>query len=249
MTGATIQTKQGINSSICQKQRRVTSNATLADSSQDCKPLLATGELRLPPSGLLSRPREADMLAYVPVHFPVYRPLKQRLRWTMQCLLAYADHAGRCWPSVRTLALFAGISKSAAARDLAELAALGHLSRKRKPGGVYVYQIAKRFLPQWSREQVSQHRDRQREARRARQAERAERGVPQPGTEEKPVKKNQGYARARESFAGLIDGLPRATNWTPRVKGWKERRFWLPGWGPRPGEAGCWVPAEILAAL
>ena len=56
----------------------------------------------------------------------------------------------------------AGISKSAAGRDLAELPRLGLVTRKRRPGGVYVYQIARRFLPRWAKEQVSQAWDRQR---------------------------------------------------------------------------------------
>ena len=96
------------------------------------------------------------MLSFVPVHFAVYRPLKSRLRWAMQCLVGYADHAGRCFPSLRTFAVQAGISKSAAGRDLAELEAEGHLTRTRRPGGVYIYRIARRFLPRWAREQVSQ---------------------------------------------------------------------------------------------
>ena len=142
------------------------------------------------------------MLSFVPVHFAVYRPLKPRLRWAMQCLVGYADHAGRCFPSLRTFAVQAGISKSAAGRDLAELEAEGHLTRTRRPGGVYVYRIARRFLPRWAKEQVSQARDRQREARHARRAEASLRGVPEPGTEEKPEKKNQGDgARARQRFA------------------------------------------------
>src|SRR4029078_1678284 len=131
------------------------------------------------------------MLSFVPVHFAVYRPLKPRLRWAMQCLVSYADHAGRCFPSLRTFAVQAGISKSAAGRDLAELEAEGHLTRTRRPGGVYVYRIARRFLPQWAHEQVSQARDRQREARHARRAEASLRGVPQPETKEKPEKKTK----------------------------------------------------------
>src|SRR6476619_2398362 len=140
--------------------------------------MLLPGGLRCNPGG--------PMLAFVPVHFAVYRPLKPRLRWAMQCLVGYADHAGLCFPSLRTFAVQAGISKSAAGRDLAELEAEGHLTRTRRPGGVYVYRIARRFLPHWAREQVSQARDRQREARRARSAEASLRGVPQPGTKEKP---------------------------------------------------------------
>jgi DNA-binding transcriptional regulator YhcF (GntR family) len=142
------------------------------------------------------------MLAFVPVAFDLYRPLKPRLRWAMQCLVSFADHAGRCFPSLRGFALHAGISKSAAGRDLAELTEAGCISRKRRPGGVYVYRIARRFLPQWAKEQVSQHRDRQREARRARRADASLRGVPERGTEEKPDKKNQGDgARLRARFA------------------------------------------------
>src|SRR5437870_1424522 len=100
----------------------------------------------------------------------------------MQCLVSFADHAGRCFPSLRTFARHADISKSAAGRDLAELTEAGLITRKRRPGGVYVYRIARRFLPKWAREQVSQHRDRKREAQRAGRAERAARAVPERGT-------------------------------------------------------------------
>ena len=76
-------------------------------------------------AGCMATP-EAPLLSFVPVHFAVYRPLKPRLRWAMQCLVSFADHAGRCFPSLRTFAVQAGISKSAAGRDLAELEAEGH---------------------------------------------------------------------------------------------------------------------------
>src|SRR3954447_19879115 len=99
------------------------------------------------------------MLAFVPVIFDVYRPLKPRLRWAMQCLVSFADPAGRCFPSIRTLALHAGISKSAAGRDLAELVDAGLVTRKRRPGGVYVYRIDRRFLPRWAPRKLSQARD------------------------------------------------------------------------------------------
>ena len=78
------------------------------------------------------------MLSFVPVTFEIYRPLKPRLRWAMQCLVSFADHAGHCFPSIRTFAVHAGISKSAAGRDLAEARLI---TRKRRPGGVYVYQL------------------------------------------------------------------------------------------------------------
>jgi DNA-binding transcriptional MocR family regulator len=189
------------------------------------------------------------LLSFVPVHFAVYRPLKPRLRWAMQCLVGFADHAGRCFPSLRTFAVQAGISKSAAGRDLAELEAEGHLTRTRRPGGVYVYRIARRFLPRWAKEQVSQARDRQREARHARHATPSLGGVPEPGTEEKPKKKNQGNARARfaksrVSFGEMPDDRAK---WEARLRSWRTSRFWLPLWGPKPTEPGCFAPASMMA--
>ena len=186
------------------------------------------------------------MLSFVPVHFAVYRPLKPRLRWAMQCLVSFADHAGRCFPSIRTFAVHAGISKSAAGRDLAELVEARLITRKRRPGGVYVYRVARRFLPRWAKEQVSQAWARQREARRARRAERVARGVPEPGTEEKPDKKNQGSARARVSYGEMSDDR---VKWEARLRSWRQSRFWLPLWGPKPTEPGCFAPAEVLQGI
>jgi DNA-binding transcriptional ArsR family regulator len=172
----------------------------------------------------------------------------------MQCLVGFADHTGRCFPSVRTFAVHAGISKSTAGRDLAELAEAGLVTRKRRPGGVYVYQIARKFLPRWVKEQVSQAWARQREARRARHAERVAKGVPDLGTKEKPDKKNQGNARARAGFADRkmsFGELPDpADRWQARIRSWVRSggTFWLADWGPRPNEPGCWAPAALLQA-
>jgi DNA-binding transcriptional ArsR family regulator len=192
------------------------------------------------------------LLSFVPVTFDLYRPLKPRLWRAMTCLVSFADHAGRCFPSLRTFALHAGISKSAAGRDLAELVEARLITRKRRPGGVYVYRVARRFLPRWAKEQVSQAWDRQREVRRARCADRAAKGVPGLGTEEKPDKKNQGNARARAraadrkvSFGELPDPTDR---WRARVRSWVRSggKFWLADWGPRPNEPGCWAPPGLL---
>jgi DNA-binding transcriptional ArsR family regulator len=194
------------------------------------------------------------MLAFVPVVFDAYRPLKPRLHWAMQCLVSFADHTGRCFPSVRTFATHAGISKSAAGRDLAALTEAGLVCRKRRPGGVYVYQIGRRFLPRWTKEQVSQAWTRQREARRAHRADRAAKGVPGLGTEEKPDKKNQGSARERAGFGKLrmsFGEMPDpADRWQARVRSWIKSggKFWLADWGPRPNEPGCWAPRELLQA-
>jgi DNA-binding transcriptional ArsR family regulator len=87
------------------------------------------------------------MLAYVPVIFDAYRLLRPRLWPVMQILVAHADRAGCCWPSVRRIADLTGVPRSTVSRYLATLERAGHLSRTRRPGGVYVYQIAVRWLP------------------------------------------------------------------------------------------------------
>src|SRR3954454_17935364 len=101
--------------------------------------MAASGRVACNPGG--------PMLPFVPVAFDVYRPLKPRLRWAMQCLVSFADRAGRCWPSIRKLAAFAGLSKSAVSRHLRDLVKCGAITRQRRPGGVYDYQIDPRFLP------------------------------------------------------------------------------------------------------
>ena len=34
--------------------------------------------------------------------------------------------------------------------------------------------------------------------------------------------------------------------WRARLRGWRESRLWLPGWGPPPGQKGCQVPSRFL---
>ena len=193
------------------------------------------------------------MLSFVPVHFAVYRPLKPRLRWAMQCLVSFADHAGRCFPSLRTFAVQAGISKSAAGRDLAELEAEGHLTRTRRPGGVYIYRISRRFLPRWAEEQVSQHGigsirlgvvDGRRSRRRVSQSA---------GRKKNQGRKTKGTARERASNSPNLDwatarSWTSAAEWQARLRSWRQSRFWLPLWGPKPTEPGCFAPPEVLTA-
>jgi DNA-binding transcriptional ArsR family regulator len=153
------------------------------------------------------------MLTYVPVPFAVYRPLKPHLRWTLQNLVGFADTEGRCWPSVRTLAEVTGNSKSSISRHLRELERAGALSRERRPGGVYRYQIAARFLP----------------ASRVSHARKA--AVPRARTEEQ-ITKN------RSDSLDFLGDSP----WKQRLASWQKSRFWLPQWGPKPGETGCFAP-------
>jgi DNA-binding transcriptional ArsR family regulator len=175
------------------------------------------------------------MLAFVPAVISLYRPLKPHLRWTMQCLVSFADRGGRCFPSVRKVAEHAGISKSAAARHLSELSRIGVISRERRPGRGYQYRIHARFLP---RAPVSHPQ--------------LEAVPPDAGQETELAKQTREGARTRARFAHrkVSFGAPPDSfdKWTPRVRAWRKSGFWLAEWGARPNEAGCFAPAALLTS-
>jgi DNA-binding transcriptional ArsR family regulator len=175
---------------------------------------------------------EALLLSFIPVTFDLYSTVRRHLHWTLQNLVAYADRAGKCWPSVRTLAATTGQPRSTVSRHLAQLTEAGVVKRQRKPGGVYAYVIEACFLP--ARRGVSHQR---------------ERGVPPARTEEQQVKKT-GYARARFAKSGISFGeIPdERSKWEARLRGWRKSRFWLPSFGPKPTEPGCFAPLEVLAS-
>jgi DNA-binding transcriptional MocR family regulator len=172
------------------------------------------------------------LLPFIPVTFDLYRTVRRHLHWTLQNLIAFADHGGRCWPSVRTLAAATGTPRSTVSRHLAQLAADGVIARQRRPGGVYAYVIAARFLP--ARRGVS-HRRRE--------------GVPPAGRKEQAGKKTED-ARARFAKSGLSFGeLPdERSKWEARLRSWRQSRFWLPLWGSKPTEPGCMAPPALLHA-
>ncbi len=156
------------------------------------------------------------MLAYVPVIFDAYRLLRPRLWPVMQVLVAHADRAGRCWPSVRRIADLTGVPRSTVSRYLAALERAGHLSRTRRPGSVFVYQIAARWLP-------------------AAVSQRNRSSVPAHPPKNDPAKK---------ILAGQDD-----SRWEARLRGWQRRKMWLPFWGPKPTEPGCFAPAVLIRHL
>lgn len=172
------------------------------------------------------------MLSFVPVTFDTYRPVARRLRWTLQHLVAHIGQVGRsCFASVRTLARIAGCSKSTMSRHLADLVEAGHARRRRRPGGCYEYTVDERFLP--AHRGVSHSR---------------KKGVPEPRTEEKIDKKKDArgrasFARPGKSFSEMPDDRAK---WTARLRSWRQSRFWLPLWGPKPGEPGCFAPPGLL---
>jgi hypothetical protein len=111
------------------------------------------------------------------------------------------------------------------------LAQEGVIARQRRPGGVYSYVIAGRFLP--AARGVSHSR---------------EKGGPPARSEEQIGKKTEG-ARARFAKSGVSFGeMPdERAKWQARLRSWRQSRFWLPLWGPKPTEPGCFVPVTLLA--
>jgi DNA-binding transcriptional MocR family regulator len=173
------------------------------------------------------------LLSFVPVTLDLYRSVRRHLHWTLQNLVAFADNAGKCWPSVRTLAARTGTPRTTVWRHLRQLAEDGVIMRQRRLGGVYAYVIDKAFLPAV---RGLSHRRNQ--------------AVPPARTEEKPPKKTEALARRfvkREvSFSEMPD---ERAKWDARLRSWRQSRFWLPLWGPKPTEPGCFAPPEALQGI
>jgi len=173
----------------------------------------------------------------VAVPFDAFQALpRPEHRWLATCLARYANRAGACWPTMRQLATDARMSLSTVCRRLGEMADLNVFQRTRKGVGRYVYQLAEAYRPRWPG-RVSG----------------LEQGVSQGETPEQvePDKQTRG-ARARQrfakrevSFGELADDRAK---WQARLRSWRQSRFWLPLWGPKPDQPGCFVPAEVLQA-
>ena len=92
-------------------------------------------------------------------------------------------------------------------RHLAQLAQEGVIARQRRPGGVYAYTIARRFLP--AQRGVSHQR---------------EKGVPPARTEEQPGKKKGRATRDRFAKSGVSFGeIPDdRAKWEARLRSWRQ---------------------------
>ncbi len=158
------------------------------------------------------------MFQIIAVPFNAYAALpRPEHRWLLTCLARYADREGKCWPSMRQLAADARMSLASVCRYLKGLADLGVFQRDRRPGGRYCYRLATAYIPRWpGRVSAPEH------------------GVSGAETQEaKPAK--QIYKRR------FAEDLP-VEPWQQRIESWRKSRFWLPQWGPRPGDPGCWAP-------
>jgi hypothetical protein len=151
----------------------------------------------------------------VAVPFDAYASLPNaQHRWLLTCLARYADRHGRCWPSMRQLAVDARMSLASVCRYLRSMADLGVFQRLRRGVSRYVYTLAEAYRPRWPG-RVSAPK----------------RSVSGAGTQEaNPTKQTR-----------FLQDFPEAP-WEQRIESWRNSRFWLPQWGPRPSEPGCWAP-------
>jgi hypothetical protein len=163
----------------------------------------------------------------IAVPFDAYAALPSpQHRWLLTCLSRYADRHGKAWPSMRQLAQDARMSLTSVCRYLAAMHDLGVFQRVRRGVGRYVYTLAAAYVPRWST-RVDGRADRRVPA--------SQRGVSGAGTQEaKPAKQNR-----------FVEDFPEAP-WQQRIDSWRTSRFWLPQWGPRPDDPGCFVPATLL---
>jgi len=167
------------------------------------------------------------------VFFSEYKMLKHYTYGTLQYLVAHADRAGVCFPSLRHIARELGLTKSTISRHMDYLEKEGVFTRKRRgPGQSYEYCIASRYLPS----AVSRRRNP---------------SVPPAQAEENTSKKTSARGRARPDDQGKKECDPgdNRAQWERRMKTWRYSggKFWNAFWGPKPGEAGCFVPAGLLS--
>jgi hypothetical protein len=146
-------------------------------------------------------------------------------RWLLMCLARYADREGRCWPSMRQLAVDARMSLASVCRYLRSMADLGVFHRVRQGVGRYRYRLAEAYVPRWP-------------GRVSRQQSDVLKGGNQKQTQQstyRPTHKKHGEFQERY----LHDD---SSQWKARLWAWKDSGFWNPFWGPKPSEAGCWAP-------
>ena len=177
------------------------------------------------------------MFAIIAIPFEAYAALpRPEHRWLLACLARYTDRAGECWPSMRQLAADARMSLSTVSRRLQEMADLAVFQRTRKGVGRYVYQLAEAYRPRWPG-RVSQAKHRVSPGETPEQAN--------PSKQKEGARTRARFARSGVSFGAIPD---ERSKWEPRLRSWRQSRFWLPLWGPRPDEAGYFAPVEVLEA-
>jgi hypothetical protein len=70
---------------------------------------------------------------------------------------------------------------------------------------------------------------------------------PTPGIGLSQVRKQKNKEYLTKKTMG--DSPDDSVRWEARLRSWRKSRFWLPFWGPKPNEAGCFVPPALLQPL
>ena len=124
-------------------------------------------------------------------------------------------------PSPRTT----GTPRSTVSRHLAQLAQEGVIARQRRPGGVYAYTIASRFLPApiggCPTSEIGVSHRREQKNRQVRKPKAAQRAI----------------CRSGVSFGEIPD--ENDNKWQARLRSWRQSRFWLPLWGAKLARRGA----------
>ena len=183
------------------------------------------------------------MFSIIALPFDAYAALPcARGRWLLTCLARYANRAGEAWPTMRALAKDAAMSLASVSRYLKAMAEEGVFQRERLPGGGrYRYTLAEPYRLRWprERERVPQVQNRVSQA--------GTRDEARPEKHERDALARTRFADRKASYGELPDP---ADLWQARIRSWirSGSKFWLADWGPRPNEAGCWAPRELLQA-
>ena len=172
------------------------------------------------------------MFSIIALPFDSFQTLPcAKSRWLLTCLARYTNRAGEAWPTMRQLAIDTAMSLASVSRYLKAMHEEGVFQRARLPGGGrYRYTLAEPYRLRWP-ERVSSAQNRVSRA-----------GTPEQARPAKHEERAR-FADRRVSYGELPDP---ADKWRARLRGWRNRGFWLADWGAKPGEAGCIAPVELL---
>jgi len=166
----------------------------------------------------------------VAIPFDAFQSLPcAKSRWLLTCLSRYVDRDGKAYPSLRQLARDARMSLSSVSRYMTAMEQLGVFQRQRQPGRRYVYTLAEAYRPRWP-------------------------GRPKPtvSAEKQAVSRVETHkAKPDKYIEKTYEFDPIRTQWNARLTSWRKTggRFWMPLWGPKPTEPGCYAPRELLATV
>jgi hypothetical protein len=183
-------------------------------------------------AGCAATPEEA-LFSIIAIPFDAFQALPcAKSRWLLTCLARYTNRAGEAWPTMRQLAVDAAMSLASVSRHLKAMEGLGVFQRERLPGGGrYRYTLAEPYRLRWP------SRDDQRVSRVGNRV--SEAGKPR---QVRPEKHDERGRFADKGFGEVI--ADDRAKWDARLLSWRKSRFWLPMWGPKPGEAGCFAPVQ-----